>query len=97
MNPKTPVIIKSDYVVYFERYQGNTFIHCDVFKWNKTSRSGLLRDLGVLWTLHNEPVFAFHDIGDSKHKKFLKTCGFKFLRVIQGTDLILREIWVIND
>jgi hypothetical protein len=97
MIERIPVIIKPEYTVSFERYQGLTFIHCDVRKWNKTSRGNLLSDFGLLRAIHTEPIFAFHDIGDGKHKKFLETYGFKYLRTFQGNDLRLREIWVVNN
>ena len=74
---KTPVIIRDHYVVYFEVWEGMTFIHCDVFKWNKTIREDLKHNFSLLKKLHRSPIYAVHEqhLGN-KHKKFLSTFGF---------------------
>lgn len=91
---RVPVIVKPEYVVYLSKYNGNTMIHCDVYKWTPTIRRRLYDDFGLLVYLHDDPIYATHEIGDRKHKKFLDLFGFEFVRPIIGTDLKLREIYV---
>lgn len=75
---KTPVVLRTNYVVYLENYQGTSFIHCDCFKWNKTIRISLVNDVDSLIKLHGCPIFAFHNIEDTKHRKFLELMNFTF-------------------
>lgn len=75
---KVPVIIRDHYIAYFEVWEGMTFIHCDVYKWNKTIRKDLENNFKSLKKLHRTPIYALHEqhLG-SKHKKFLTKFGFK--------------------
>lgn len=76
---RVPVIIKDDYIVFFERFQGLTFVHCTVRRWTKSVRASLKHDFTHLCALHDQPIFAVHEIGDTKHEKFLALFGFRFL------------------
>lgn len=91
---RVPVIIKPEYTVSFERYLGLTFIHCSVVKWSPAVRKRLMDDFLSLVYLHDDPIYAVHEIGDEKHLKFLRLFGFKFVKQVKSTDLKLREIFV---
>lgn len=93
---RVPVIVKPFYKVYFQTYKGSTIIHCDVFKWTPAIRRALHEDFGLLVYLHDDPIYAFHDIGDKKHKKFLELFGFTFVEQVLGLDLQFRELYVRN-
>ena len=77
-----------------ERYNGSSFVHCDVFKWNKTTKASLAKDWETLCLLHNEPIYAYHEIGDKKHFKFLQTYGFTLCNTIRGVNLKEYQIFV---
>lgn len=91
---KTPVIYNKDYTVYLEHFEGYTFIHCDCFRWSKQTKLKLQKDIDTLVTLHNCPIFAFHDTEDNKHLKFLTMLKFKYNSDIPCTDGKVRNIFV---
>ena len=91
---KTPVIRKPDYTVFYEWFEGYTFIHCDCYKWNKTVRNSLKEDWDKLISVHGEPVYAMHDIGDNKHLKFLSLMGFEYHTNFVGTDGQEHQVYV---
>jgi hypothetical protein len=91
---KTPVICSVDYIVYFEYYQNVTVIHCDCFRWSKEVKKNLTEDWNTLFRIHRQPVYAIHEIGDSKHLKFLHMMGFKFSNHFVGADNIERQLFV---
>lgn len=91
---RVPVILKPDYVVSFERYNDMTWIHCDVNKWSPTVRRNLSHDFESLVYLHDDPIYAIHEIGDSKHEKFLALFKFQFLQPIVGTDNVERHVYL---
>lgn len=92
---KTPVVIRDDYIVYLENYQGTSFIHCDCFDWCKTIKINLIKDIDTLINLHGSPIYAFHNIEDYKHRKFLKIMKFNFYSDIYcPTDGKVRQLFV---
>jgi len=91
---KTPVIHSDDYVVYFENVQGYTFIHCDCYRWSKTTKQELTKDFDCLYSIHRKPIYAMHDIDDNKHLKFLTMMKFSFLSEYSCSDGINRHIYV---
>lgn len=93
---RVPVILRPFYTVYFQRYNNETWIHCDVVHWSPSARKQLSKDFEQLVHLHDDPIYAVHEIGDEKHKKFLDLFGFRFLRNIIGTDFKKRQIYIRN-
>lgn len=91
---RVPVIIKPDYVVSFERYNDMTWIHCSVNKWSPTVCRGLSQDFESLVYLHDDPIYAIHEIGDVKHEKFLALFKFNYLHAIIGDDGIERHVYI---
>ena len=96
MAGKQPVITKKDYIVYLEFAFKMTFIHCDCFRWNKTVKTNLLKDLEKLASLRTEPLFAIHEIDDKKHLKFITMMGFKHFMDFTGADNKMRQLFVRN-
>lgn len=90
---KTPVVCRPFYTVYLEDYQGNTFIHCDCFKWTKGVKKQLTEDIDVLTKLHGKPLLAFHDKDDNKHWKFLTMLGFKFFSDVH-TQVGIKQLFI---
>ena len=91
---KVPVILKDDYVVFFEPSTAGVLIHCDVkTRWTKTVKKNLQEDWSTLRSLHSHrPMYALHkpEQGD-KHIRFLQMMGFKLLREYDGF-----ELWTIG-
>lgn len=94
MDYKVPVIVKPFYKVFLQQYNGKTIVHCDVSKWSKEIAKALQHDFDLLVYLHDDPIFALHDIEDDKHKKFLQLYNFSFVERVLGADLKFRELYV---
>lgn len=90
---KIPVVQRDAYTIYFEQVMGVTFTHCDVYKWNRTTRANLLNDSEAITALHGGPLYAYHTVGDTKHLKFLKMLGFEYVKTGLQNDLRLTEIY----
>lgn len=87
---KVPVCKRKDFLVRLEEHLNGTFIHCDVFNYNKVVRNELLEVWKVISWLHGGPIYALHDVSDLKHKKFLNLFGFtQLLRLSED-----QEIWI---
>ena len=75
MSEKIPMITTEDYILYLEPTEFYLFIHCDVFKWNKTIKTKLKYDLDRMQSLVNEDLYAAYI--SEKTIKFAKLFGFK--------------------
>jgi hypothetical protein len=87
---KVPVCIRQEYIIMLEQHISGTFAHCDMFKWNKSSRASFLKDWNLVATTHGGPIYALHDFHDRKHNKWLFMCGFKRFKILPN----LKEIWI---
>jgi hypothetical protein len=95
---KTPVVIKEDYIIYFEPVDAGVVIHCDVFKWNKTIKGKLKQDFETLKTLHEQPILAMHQIQQgNKHIKFLKMFGFKLFEQVKDLKGNQVDFYITNE
>jgi hypothetical protein len=95
---KTPVIIREDYIVYFEPVNAGVFIHCDVFKWNKTIKRKLTEDFNTLKSLHDQPIWALHEEHrGQKHLKFLNMFGFRHLEDAKDIHGNRVEFYITNE
>jgi hypothetical protein len=90
---KTPVVYNQHYVVYFDYFEGQTFIHCDCARWNKQVKTELQKDVDTLMSLHKKQILAIHDIEDNKHRKFLKLMKFEYHSDVVCTDGKTRQIF----
>jgi len=87
LNVKTPLIDLPEFVLYFEEYNGYTFIHCDVkVKWTKEVKKKLKEVYKTITDSYSENIFANHEQQDKKHEKFLKMFGFEYLNSFVGKD-----------
>jgi hypothetical protein len=89
---KTPVLIREEYTVYFEQYEGFTWGHCDIRQWTPGIAKKLKAEWDVLRSSHEGPIFAIHDIGDEKHLKWCRMFGFRYANTFKGDDGITREL-----
>lgn len=91
---KTVVIETDDFTAYYDQHQEHTFLHCDVYRYNKSVKSDLQTGLKVLLALRHSPLFAIHEIHDSKHLKFITMLGFKYLETRLCLDSCTRDIYI---
>ena len=93
---KTPVRHSEDYTVYLEYDNGLNIIHCDCYRWTKETKRSLTEDWNKLQSIHRKPIYAIHEIGDSKHLKFITMMGFTFNNAFVGIDGKQRHLFVRN-
>ena len=80
---KVPVVEDKAFTLYLEEYEQLLFIHCDVYKWLKSTRKKMEISLDSLVKKYNRPIFAAQIDNDNKHRKFLDMYGFKYVGVIK--------------
>ena len=84
------VIERDNYTVWFDQYEDQTFLHCEVYRYNKTVKFELKNYLQFLLRLRQSPLFAIHHLDDIKHKKFLLMLGFELLETrVTKTDEVI--------
>lgn len=89
---KIPVIIRPEYIWYIEDVNNSQFMHCDVFKWNKTVWTNIKQDFLDFAKLHGGPLFVCKENETTGYLKFIKGLGFKYLQSIpsiKGTKLYI--------
>ena len=91
---KVPFAFTPFYTLYLESYNNNSFIHCDCLKWSKSIKESLRQDIDMFMKIHRKPVYAIHEIADSKHLKFLHILGFVQHSDFKGMDNIMRQLYV---
>jgi len=93
---RVPVVKRPEYTIWLENVKNEAvFIHCDVYKWNKSVKKDLKQKLLTLLSLQADPIFALHDKEDKKHKKFLDIFNFKYVKDIECLDNTLKEIYMV--
>jgi len=93
---KTPVIETSSFTAYYEQYEEHTFLHCDVYRYNRTVKRDLKHGLKLLLLMRTTPLFAIHEQGDTKHLKFLTMLGFEYLTTTPCEDGKNRDIYITD-
>ena len=91
---KVPVISSADYIVYFEPHEQYNFIHCDCFGWSKQIKRQLVEDIDLLTSVYRKDIYAFHELGDNKHLKFIQVFNFTYVKDMVGLDNITRQLFV---
>lgn len=91
---KTPVAKHPEFTIYYENYEGSTFYHCDVYKWDKDVRNKYLDVHNKLVKAHNNPLYALVD--NKKLAKFAFLIGFKPYQEVSCTDGLTRHVWIIS-
>ena len=94
---KTVVIETDDFTAYYDQHQEHTFLHCDVYRYNRSVKTDLQTGLKVLSALRQTPLFALHEIHDSKHLKFITMLGFKYLETRLCLDGCTRDIYITQE
>lgn len=90
---KVPVVLRDDYTMYLEFFEGMLWFHTDVRKWTPTIKTKYLEDLNLLQYLINSPLVAMVNQRDKKLSKFGKVIGFKYEQPFLGNDKQMYDIY----
>jgi hypothetical protein len=90
---KVPVVLRDDYTMYLEFFEGMLWFHTDVHKWTPEVKAKYLEDLNLLQYLVNSPLLAMINKRDKKLTKFTKVIGFKYEQPFLGNDKQMYDIY----
>jgi len=90
---KVPVVLRDDYIMYLEFFEGMLWFHTDVHKWTAAVKVKYLEDLNILQYLVNSPLLAMINKRDKKLTKFTKVIGFKYEQPFLGNDKQMYDIY----
>ncbi len=90
---KVPVVLRDDYIMYLEFFEGMLWFHTDVHKWTPEVKTKYLEDLNILQYLINSPLVAMVNQRDKKLSKFGKVIGFKYEQPFLGNDKQMYDIY----
>jgi hypothetical protein len=90
---KVPVVLRDDYIMYLEFFEGMLWFHTDVHKWTPEVKTKYLEDLNILQYLVNSPLVAMINKRDKKLTKFTKVIGFKYEQPFLGNDKQMYDIY----
>ena len=90
---KVPVVIRDDYTMFLEFFDGMLWFHTDVHKWTAEVKVKYLEDLNILQYLTNCPLVAMINQRDKKLSKFSKVIGFKYEQPFLGNDKQMYDIY----
>jgi hypothetical protein len=90
---KVPVVLRDDYTMYLEFFEGMLWFHTDVRKWTPEIKVKYVEDLNILQYLINSPLVAMVNQRDNKLSKFGKVIGFKYEQPFLGNDKQMYDIY----
>jgi hypothetical protein len=90
---KVPVVIRDDYTMYLEFFEGMLWFHTDVHKWTAEIKVKYLEDLNILQHLTSCPLVAMVNQRDKKLSKFGRVIGFKYEQPFLGNDKQMYDIY----
>ena len=74
---KVPVVLRDDYTMSLELFEGMLWFHSDVHKWTLEVKAKYLEDLNLLQYLVNIPLVALVAETNTKLAKFGEVTGWK--------------------
>lgn len=83
---KTPVVMKDNYIMYFEFFNNLMWFHTDVFKWSARIKQEYLKDLNIVKSLINIPLLAFIEEENVKLNKFAKLIGMEKMQTVVSNE-----------
>jgi len=83
VHTKIPIVIRDDYVMFLEWFEGVHWFHTDVFKWTPKVKTKFLEDLNLLHCLISHPLYAFSTKENTKLVKFGESLGWKHFKDIK--------------
>jgi len=88
---KVPVVLRDDYTMFLEFFEGMLWFHTDVYKWTNEVKRNFIKDLDTLHTLVSIPLLALID--NMKLAKFAEIIGFKYEQPFKGRDNEIYQIY----
>lgn len=79
---KTPVVLRQDYVMYLELWEGSLWFHTDIHKWTSEIKKQYKLDLEKLEDLVSIPLISLITEDNLKLKKFAESFNWKEVRQI---------------
>ena len=79
---KTPVVLRQDYVMYLELWDGSLWFHTDIHKWTAKTKKQYKLDLEKLEDLVSIPLIALITEDNLKLKKFAESFNWKEVKQI---------------
>lgn len=74
---KVPVVIRADYTMSLELFEGMLWFHSDVLRWTPTIKQKYITDLNLLQYLVSVPLVALVAETNTKLAKFGEVTGWK--------------------
>lgn len=74
---KVPVVLRQDYTMSLELFEGMLWFHSDVLKWTSTVKQKYITDLNLLQHLVSVPLVALVAETNTKLAKFGEVTGWK--------------------
>jgi hypothetical protein len=90
---KVPVVLRDDYTMFLEFFEGMLWFHTDVRRWTADVKVKYLEDLNILQYLINCPLVAMVHQRDKKLSKFGSIIGFKYEQPFLGNDKQMYNIY----
>lgn len=75
---KTPIVIKPEYTLYLEHFDGVFWVHMDVYSWTPKVKRRMLEELNKIRDLVTMPLRALVVAENLKLKKFCICLGCDF-------------------
>lgn len=88
---KVPVVVRDDYTMFLEVFEGMLWFHTDVRSWTNEVKKDFIKDLNTLHNLVSIPLLALVD--NIKLAKFVKIIGFKYEQPFKGRDNEIYQIY----
>lgn len=76
VHTKVPVVLRDDYVMYLELYDGLLWFHTDINRWSSKIKTKYLEDLNLLQYLVKIPLAALVEEDNKKLAKFGEVTGW---------------------
>lgn len=72
---QNPLVIREDFVIGLEWFDGVFWVHMDVFKWNATTKKGIIKELSEIQKLVKMPLRCLARSANPKLQKFALLLG----------------------
>ena len=79
---KTPVVLRTNYVMYLELWDNHLWFHTDIYKWTSDVKRQYKLDLEQLESLVSIPLIALISEDNLKLKKFAESFNWKEVKQI---------------
>jgi len=90
---KVPVVLRDDYIMYLEFFEGMLWFHTDVHKWTAKIKKQYIVELNKLQLELSPFIAALIREDNKKLEKFAKSIGFEYETTIKGLDNMNHHIY----